>query len=118
KSVASLGDYNGDGLSDVVAGIPLYDNGEQNEGAAFVYRGIANGGVSGMPVDTLEGNLPEAQFGTSIFSAGDVNGDGFADVIAGAPFYEKGLSKEGAAFVFHGAAAGFGAYVAILESEQ
>ncbi|MCF0073854.1 FG-GAP-like repeat-containing protein [Dyadobacter sp. CY261] len=117
-SVASAGDYNGDGLSDVAAGTPLFDNGEHDEGVVFVYQGIANGGVSGTPKDTLEANQPEARLGTSVGSAGDVNGDGFADIITGAPLYANPLSKEGAAFVFHGAPAGFGTYVSILESEQ
>ena len=38
--------------------------------------------------------------------AGDVNGDGYADVIVGARFYGAGQTDEGAAFVFHGSASG------------
>ncbi|ACT93273.1 FG-GAP-like repeat-containing protein [Dyadobacter fermentans] len=117
-SVASAGDYNADGLSDVVVGSPMFDNGEQDEGVAFAYQGIANGGVSGMPKDTLEGDQALARFGTSVSCAGDVNGDGFSDVIAGAPDYANALSKEGAAFIFHGASIGFGLRSAILESDQ
>lgn len=117
-SVATAGDYNGDGLSDVIVGSPMFDNGEQDEGVAFAYVGIANGGVSGMPKDTLESDQALAHFGTSVSCAGDVNGDGWSDVIAGAPEYSGGLSEEGAAFVFHGASAGFGMRASILESDQ
>ena len=39
-------------------------------------------------------------------TAGDVNGDGYADVIVGAPDYDNGQTDEGRAFVYHGSAAG------------
>ena len=42
-SVATAGDVNGDGFSDVVVGACLYDNGQTNEGRAFVYLGSASG---------------------------------------------------------------------------
>ena len=44
--------------------------------------------------------------GTAVAAAGDVDQDGFADVVVGAPFYDDGETNEGAAFVFHGSAAG------------
>ena len=40
--------------------------------------------------------------GVSVSGAGDVNGDGYADVIVGAPNYDAGETDEGAAFVFLG----------------
>lgn len=115
SSVASAGDYNGDGQSDVIAGAPKYDN---SKGTAFLYQGIANGGVSATPKDTLDANQPNAEFGTAVASAGDVDGDGFSDLIVGAPFYTNGSSKEGGAFVYHGTATGINSHVAVLESDQ
>nr|WP_295923472.1 FG-GAP-like repeat-containing protein [uncultured Dyadobacter sp.] len=115
SSVASAGDYNGDGQSDVIAGAPKYDNGE---GAAFLYQGIANGGVSASAKDTLGADQPGAEFGTAVASAGDVNGDGFSDLIVGAPLHSNGSSKEGAAFIYHGTATGINSHVAVLESDQ
>jgi hypothetical protein len=99
-SVASA-DVNGDGFSDVVVGAPFYDNGESDEGVAFLYIGSASG-LSNTPIETLEGNQADSYWGASVATAGDVNGDGFADVIVGARYYDNGESNEGAAFVYYG----------------
>ncbi|KAA0991213.1 FG-GAP-like repeat-containing protein [Dyadobacter aurulentus] len=103
NSVASAGDVNGDGYSDVIVGAMLYDNGQSNEGAAFIYQG-GQTGISTTPISTLESNQASAQFGCSVTSAGDVNGDGYSDVIAGAIFYDNGQVDEGGAFVWNGGA--------------
>ena len=54
----------------------------------------------------LEADQASAFLGTSVAGAGDVNGDGYADVIVGADRYNAGQTNEGAAFVFLGSAAG------------
>src|SRR5690606_32186420 len=85
-SVASAGDVNGDGYADVIVGADHYGSGDP--GAAFVFHGSATGVASGNPatanarIDSLQSN---ANLGDSVASAGDVNGDGYADVIVGAP---------------------------------
>ncbi len=104
-SVATAGDANGDGFSDVVIGAPGLDNGQMDEGAAFVYLG------SGAPPSVQlawsgQPNQADAHFGTAVGTAGDVNGDGFSDVIVGAPGYDNGQLSEGRAYVYMGAAAG------------
>ena len=104
-SVTTAGDVNGDGYDDVIVGAPDYSNGQTGEGAAFVYYGSV-AGVSTTASWIAELNQPNAVFGTSVATAGDVNGDGYADVIIGAPGYEKGEVNEGAAFVYHGRKAG------------
>jgi WD40 repeat protein len=104
-SVASAGDVNNDGYADVIVGADYYDNGETNEGAAFVYHGSSSG-ISTTASTTLEANQASAYLGKSVASAGDVNNDGYADVIVGAYFYDNGETDEGAAFVYHGSSSG------------
>ena len=110
-SVASAGDVNGDGYSDVIIGAPAYNDGANtDEGLAFVYHGSA-AGLSATPNSTPDdADQFSAEFGYSVASAGDVNGDGFSDVIIGAIGYDDGAnSGEGRAFVYHGSAAGLSA---------
>lgn len=117
-SVSSAGDVNGDGYSDVVAGAYAYDNNEANEGAAFVFYGSSTGILS-TAATVLEANQAGAQFGFSVAGAGDVNGDGFSDVVVGAPKYSHDEVEEGAAFVYYGSGSGLSqSSVTILESGQ
>ncbi|MBK9226721.1 MAG: FG-GAP repeat protein [Ignavibacteria bacterium] len=83
-SVSTAGDVNGDGYSDVIIGAYGFTNSQSGEGAAFVYHGSASG-LSLTSNWNAEGNQVNANFGYSVTSAGDVNGDGYSDVIVGAP---------------------------------
>ncbi len=106
NSVASAGDVNGDGYGDVIVGTPFYDNGsDPNEGWAWVFHGSASGIIVN-DYQILESNREDARFGSSVAGAGDVNGDGYGDVIVGAPYYGISWADSGAAFVFLGSASG------------
>lgn len=107
-SVCTAGDVNGDGFSDIIIGARDLSNGQAGEGAAFVYHGSATGVV--LPfARRLEVDQAGARFGVSVAGGGDINGDGFFDVVVGADRWESGQTDEGAAFVFHGSASGIGA---------
>ena len=112
--VSDAGDVNGDGYDDVIVGADWYSNGQTNEGAAFLYYGSANG-LSQTYDWMTESNEAQAELGYSVSSAGDVNNDGYDDLIIGAP----GYSGTGGAFIFLGDAAGPATTAdIILEGEQ
>src|SRR5206468_701949 len=116
--VASAGDVNGDGYSDVIVGAWLYSNGQTNEGRAYVYLGSLSG-LSSTPAWIAESDQADALFGFPAATAGDVNGDGYSDVIVGATAYDHGETDEGAAFLYLGSASGLGTTPAwIGESDQ
>src|SRR5204863_525256 len=102
------GDVNGDGYGDIIVGANLYDNGQSDEGAVFVYLGSA-AGPSQVANWMAESNQVSSSFGSAVASAGDVNHDGFGEVIVGAKLYDNGQADEGAAFLWKGSAAGLGA---------
>ncbi len=107
-SVSDAGDINGDGFDDVIVGAPR-DTSEFYSGASFLIFGKASGfnasqalsnldGVSGFRLNGVAGDGA----GHSVSSAGDINGDGFDDLIIGAPSLN-------ASYMVFGKASRFGA---------
>ena len=105
SSVAAAGDVNNDGYDDVIVGAPGAAQGEAGEGLAYVYLGSASG-LSVTPHQILQADAASAMFGFSVAPAGDINNDGYDDVIVGAREFTVDQAAEGAAFVFYGSAAG------------
>ncbi len=107
-SLASAGDVNNDGYADIIVGAYGYDDGgSTDEGRVWAYYGGANGPST--TADWMkEPSYNDCFFGWSVGTAGDVNNDGYDDVIIGAPHDENNLSYEGLAYVFHGSATGLG----------
>ena len=103
--VAGAGDVNGDGFADVLVGAPRFDNGQADEGRSFVYLGSGSG-LATNPIWTAESNQASSQFAAALSSAGDVNKDGFSDVLVGAPAFTNGHAGEGRAFLYLGGGAG------------
>ena len=101
-SVAGAGDLNGDGFSDVIVGIPGNSAGGYSAGAAYVYFGGPS--MNATPDVRIYGAAAGDQLGTSVASAGDVNKDGFSDVIVGAPYNDAGGTDAGAAYIYFGGA--------------
>ena len=104
-SVSAAGDIDGDEYGDIVIGAPLYDNGETDEGMAFVYRGSSLG-LDAMAAWAGESDQSGASYGCSVSDAGDVNGDGYGDIIVGACLYDTAQTDKGRAYVYHGSAVG------------
>ncbi|WP_420385204.1 FG-GAP-like repeat-containing protein [Roseivirga sp.] len=101
--VANAGDVNGDGWEDILVSAWKYSNGHTSEGAVFLYYGTSSG-ISDTPGWSAEGNQHNAFFGYGISTAGDVNNDGYDDIIIGAMGYDDGQSNTGRAYIYHGSA--------------
>ena len=79
RSIASAGDVNGDGYDDVIIGALSYTDDQENEGRSYVYYGSSTG-LNTVANWTTEGNQPNALFGFTVASTGDVNSDGYLDI--------------------------------------
>ncbi len=104
-SVMTAGDTNGDGYADVIVGAYLFDNGQTDEGAAWVFLGGPTG-LSTSAAWMQDGDWPGGRFGFSVATAGDVNADGYADIVVGAYRTQFSLVNEGAAYVYLGGSGG------------
>jgi hypothetical protein len=100
-SVAGAGDVNGDGIDDVIVGADqLFSNGP---GRAQLYSGPLDPNLGPIaPTAVLIGETAEDVFGHSVAGAGDVNGDGFDDIIVGAWDNGAGGTRAGRAYLFFG----------------
>jgi len=89
RAVATAGDVDGDGYDDVIVGAQAFD---ESSGRAYVYAGGPSG-LSDTPVFVVTGEGPSSSLGQSVGTAGDVDGDGYDDVIVGAHAYDHGTGR-------------------------
>lgn len=92
-------DFNGDGYTDLVVGAPSNDEGGLSAGKVYLYLG---GPSADLVADLHFIGAPSSFFGQALGSAGDFNGDGYEDLLIGAPFYDIPASSAGAAYLFYG----------------
>ncbi|MEM6715092.1 MAG: hypothetical protein AAF622_08465 [Cyanobacteria bacterium P01_C01_bin.147] len=118
-SVSSAGDINGDGIDDLIIGAPDADpNGNNSAGESYVVFGSDQGFSASLELSALDGSngfvlngiAADDLSGSSVSGAGDINGDGIADLIMGAPFADpNGNSLAGESYVVFGSDQGFSA---------
>ncbi|MGK7939027.1 MAG: beta strand repeat-containing protein [Crocosphaera sp.] len=117
SSVSNAGDVNGDGFDDlIVGGIYADPNGNMNAGESYVIFGSGNGFDASFDLNNLDGSNgfiingidSDDKSGCFVSSAGDVNGDGFDDLIVGAIYADpNGNMNAGESYVVFGSGNGF-----------
>lgn len=104
-TVAGVGDVNGDGFGDMLVGAPFNDIAGSNAGAVYVVLGSATltGSNLGM-FPTIVGEVANEEVGRTIGPAGDVNGDGYQDMLVGVMGHDTPATNAGAVYFVPGAA--------------
>jgi hypothetical protein len=112
-SVSNAGDINGDGLADLIIGAHKNDTGGADTGRSYVVFGRTAGSaidLSAVAAGTggfaINGQAAGDATGWSVAAAGDVNGDGLADLIVGARVNDTGGTDVGRAYVIFGSTTG------------
>lgn len=100
SSVSGAGDVDGDGIDDLLVGAPENTEGGNQAGKAYVFYGSDTGVSQDRNTAVIGG--PDDKLGTFVHGAGDVNGDGFADVIVGADTYSASGEPTGRAEIYPG----------------
>ncbi len=100
RSIANIGDLNGDGISDIAVGAISDDAGGADSGAIHVMLMNSNGSISStIEINNNTANGPALNdgdyFGSSIANIGDLNGDGISDIAVGATSDDTGGSNSG-----------------------
>ncbi|KAA3614272.1 MAG: hypothetical protein DWQ01_00795 [Planctomycetota bacterium] len=98
-SVAIAGDVNGDGFDDLLVGAPSVNTpGGVSSGSVHVYSG-----VDGSLIHQFQGSADNERLGERVASVGDINADGFADLLMSAPYAQSGgVVDAGSVFLYSG----------------
>jgi len=111
--VSSAGDFDGDGYDDLLVAAPLNDEAASDAGQVYLILGQGGGGwIMDFPLAgadaSFHGQVTYDQAGMGIACAGDVNGDGYDDLLIGAPDNDSGAQSAGTIYLVLGSGIGVG----------
>src|SRR4051812_1217808 len=105
--VAPAGDINGDGFTDLIVGDPSNNSVAQFAGRAYLFLGPLTSDIdTSKAVATISAEAFGDNLGFSVASAGDVNGDGFGDILIGARSNDDNGIQSGRVYLFYGPVSG------------
>ncbi|MGA9116413.1 MAG: FG-GAP-like repeat-containing protein, partial [Bacteroidota bacterium] len=102
SAVSTAGDVNGDGFDDILIGAPGWGPGTSYDGHGRAYVFLGGASMNTVPDVLIDGPVAGASLGYSVACAGDVDADGYSDVMAGVPSFYVGGSTGEAAVCFGG----------------
>jgi hypothetical protein len=102
-TIGTLGDVNGDGIDDIYVGASGYDQDANTENIGVMYIFYGTDGVPDATPDlTLDGFQAGEGYGSDAAMVGDINGDGYNDLLVSASRYDGTFVDEGRVFLFPG----------------
>ncbi len=103
--VGTGGDVDGDGIGDLIVGVPRQDTGGTDIGATYILAGPISGTVNLSTADVrIAGASAEDKFGGAVSFAGDQDGDGYDDFFSSSPFEDTVASNAGVVYLVDGRA--------------
>ena len=108
-AIAAAGDVDGDSLDDLLLGVPYDDDAADDAGQAYLWRGQE---LLNLPTSNASLHLTQVSLlgesaydlaGYSVAGAGDLDGDGYDDILIGAPYNDDGGTDAGKVYILYGA---------------
>mgnify|MGYP002631426321 CR=1 FL=1 len=104
--IDGAGDLDNDGYDDLIIGSPGDDDNGLDSGSVYIYYGSSTGILTTHDKVTASDGATLDFFGDVVVGHVDIDGDGYGDVLVGAPYEDQSSTDLGAVYVYYGSASG------------